>query len=268
MALHTGVAQERASDYFGPSLNRVARLLVAGHSSQVLLSRVTQELVCDALPPEVTLRDLGMYLLKDLTRPEHIFQLSSADLPVDFPPLRALATQPTNMPAPLPSLIGSTIETVGDTALLPTSTSPQEHNGPRRTTIIVAFTAAAVIIIATLIGLIPILMPASDTIKTLIDLNGRWAYRGTSGPVISVAATSFTIDMSAYNRPFAHGSIVDGSTITATFPDATTYTGKLQLPNTIIWSNGSVWTKVDSAGEWTWPYDVSAFWEVIPPHPA
>ncbi|MBV8318830.1 MAG: TIR domain-containing protein [Planctomycetaceae bacterium] len=75
---------------------------------------------------------------------------------------------------------------------------------------------------------------------TVIDLNGRW----DGGSVISVADTSINIDMSASNRPAAHGSIVDSTTITVTFPDDATYTGTLQQPNTIIWSNGTAWTKV------------------------
>jgi len=83
-----------------------------------------------------------------------------------------------------------------------------------------------------------------DTIKTVIDLNGRWTDGSTRSAVISAALTSLAIDMSAYNRPSAHGSIVDNSTITVTFPDDATYTGKLQSPKTIRWSNGSAWTKV------------------------
>ena len=50
-ALHTGAAEERDRDYFGPPVNRVARLLSAGHGGQVLLSLPTQELVRDHLPP-------------------------------------------------------------------------------------------------------------------------------------------------------------------------------------------------------------------------
>ena len=53
MALHTGVAEERDGDYFGPPLNRVARLMAAGHGGQVLLSLATEELVRDHLPPDV-----------------------------------------------------------------------------------------------------------------------------------------------------------------------------------------------------------------------
>lgn len=88
IALHSGAAELRDGDYFGPPLNRVARLLAAGHGGQTLLSLATQELVRDHLPPGVVLRDLGEHYLKDLTQPEQIFQLVAADLPADFLPLR------------------------------------------------------------------------------------------------------------------------------------------------------------------------------------
>ena len=68
-ALHTGAAEERDGDYFGPPLNRVARLLSAGHGGQILLSLAAQELVREQLPEETALRDLGERRLKDLFRP-------------------------------------------------------------------------------------------------------------------------------------------------------------------------------------------------------
>ncbi len=74
MALHTGAAEERDGDYFGPPLNRAARLLAVGHGGQVLLSAAAQELLADQLPAHVALRDLGIHRLKDLSRPEHIYQ--------------------------------------------------------------------------------------------------------------------------------------------------------------------------------------------------
>src|SRR5918994_5088602 len=73
MALHTGEAEERDGDYFGPPLNRVARLLSAGHGGQTLLSRATRELVDGGLPEGVSLRDMGERRLKDLKEPERIF---------------------------------------------------------------------------------------------------------------------------------------------------------------------------------------------------
>jgi class 3 adenylate cyclase len=90
MALHTGAAALRDSDYFGPPLNRVARILALGHGGQTLLSRATHDFVADDLPSQTALRDLGEYPLKDLSRPEQLFQLASLGLPADFPPLRTL----------------------------------------------------------------------------------------------------------------------------------------------------------------------------------
>ena len=103
MALHSGAAELRDGDYFGPPLNRVARLLAAGHGGQTLLSLTTQELVRDHLPPGVALRDLGEHHLKDLTQPEQIFQLIATDLPIDFPPLRIGADRGVDQHAQHPS---------------------------------------------------------------------------------------------------------------------------------------------------------------------
>jgi predicted ATPase/class 3 adenylate cyclase/Tfp pilus assembly protein PilF len=106
MALHTGTTHERDGDYFGPPLNRVARLLSAGHGGQVLLSSSTQELVRDHLPAETHLRGLGERRLKDLSRPERVFQLTAPDLPSEFPPLRTLETRTNNLPLQATPLIG------------------------------------------------------------------------------------------------------------------------------------------------------------------
>jgi len=97
MALHTGITEERGDDYVGPLLNRVARLMSAGHGGQILLTRATEELVRDHLPAGATLRDLGEHQLKDIARPEQLFQLIVPDLPSDFPPLKAIEIQPTQI---------------------------------------------------------------------------------------------------------------------------------------------------------------------------
>src|SRR5215211_2271922 len=104
MALHTGAVEEQGGDYFGPALNRVARLLSAGHGGQTLLSLATQELVRDALPLDARLEDLGERRLKDLYRPERVFQITVPDLPSEFPPLRTLESLRNNLslqPTPL-----------------------------------------------------------------------------------------------------------------------------------------------------------------------
>jgi predicted ATPase/class 3 adenylate cyclase len=118
MALHTGVAEERDGDYFGPPLNRVARLLSAGHGEQTLLSLATQELVRDCLPGKASLLDLGEHRLKDLFRPELVFQLNAPDLPAQFPPLKTLDTKRTNLPAQPTQFIGRERELSAILALL------------------------------------------------------------------------------------------------------------------------------------------------------
>jgi predicted ATPase/class 3 adenylate cyclase/Tfp pilus assembly protein PilF len=106
MALHTGAAEARDNDYFGQPLNRVARLLSAGHGGQVLLSLSTEELTRDALPPAAGLKALGEHRLRDLNRPETIFQLLHPALPSEFPSLKTLDYLPNNLPLQLASFIG------------------------------------------------------------------------------------------------------------------------------------------------------------------
>ncbi len=108
MALHTGAAEERGGDYFGPPLNRVARLMATGHGGQTLLSGAAHASVQDALPASVTLLNLGSHRLKDLGRPEQVFQLEHPALPGSFAPLRSLdnVRLPNNLPQQATSFIG------------------------------------------------------------------------------------------------------------------------------------------------------------------
>lgn len=110
MALHTGSAEERDSDYFGQALNRTVRLLAAGHGGQILLSLASAELLRDHLPKDITLRELGLYRLKDLIRPERIFQVVAPELPGQFPPLKTLESYQHNLPVQLTSFIGRETE--------------------------------------------------------------------------------------------------------------------------------------------------------------
>ncbi len=81
-------------------------------------SPATQELVRDHLPPDAELRDMGTDRLKDLIRPEQIYQLVVADLPASFPPLQTLASRPNNLPAQLTPLIGREREVATACSLL------------------------------------------------------------------------------------------------------------------------------------------------------
>jgi predicted ATPase/class 3 adenylate cyclase len=106
MAIHCGTAEERGGDYFGPVVNRTARLLAIGHGGQVLLSAAAQELVRDELPAGVSLRELGQHGLRDLQRPEQVFQLCHPDLRNGFPPLRSLNTLLHNLPQQVNRFVG------------------------------------------------------------------------------------------------------------------------------------------------------------------
>ena len=106
MALHAGTANERGGDYFGPSLNRVARLVSAAHGGQVLLSDSVYGLLGGRIPEHVELRDLGERRLKDLFRPERIFQLVAPDLPPTFPSLKTLDERLNNLPVQPTPLVG------------------------------------------------------------------------------------------------------------------------------------------------------------------
>ena len=106
MALHTGSASERDGDYFGPAVNRVARLLAIGHGGQVLVSGTATDLLQGTMPAQSSLRDLGTHRLKDLAQPEQVYQLVAADLPQEFPALRSLDQLPNNLPPQLTSFVG------------------------------------------------------------------------------------------------------------------------------------------------------------------
>jgi predicted ATPase/class 3 adenylate cyclase len=105
MAVHTGYAEERDRDYFGPSVNRVSRLLSIGHGGQILVSAAASDLVQWELP-QASLRALGAHRLKDLAHPEQVFQVVVAGLDTDFPALRSLDSLPNNLPLQVTSFIG------------------------------------------------------------------------------------------------------------------------------------------------------------------
>lgn len=117
-AVHVGTADERDADYFGPAVNRVARLLAIGHGGQVLISGVATDLVQGALPAQATLRDLGQHRLRDLARPEHVYQLLAPGLVSDFPPLHSLDVLPNNLPLQLKSFVGREKEVAEIAALI------------------------------------------------------------------------------------------------------------------------------------------------------
>jgi predicted ATPase/class 3 adenylate cyclase/uncharacterized protein HemY len=110
MAIHSGTAEQQDGDYIGSTLNRIARIIGIANGGQIVLSLAAEELCRDTLPPSVTLRPLGSHRLKDLSRPEQLFQICHPDLPESFAPIRSLSSTPNNLPEQLTSFIGRETE--------------------------------------------------------------------------------------------------------------------------------------------------------------
>ncbi len=106
MGIHTGDAEARGGDFFGPAVNRTARIMSAGHGGQILVSGSTATLLQGTLPTGAALRDLGEHRLKDLGRPERFFQVTHPELPVEFPPLSTLDRRPNNLPTQTSAFVG------------------------------------------------------------------------------------------------------------------------------------------------------------------
>jgi predicted ATPase/class 3 adenylate cyclase len=117
-AIHTGTADERDGDYFGPTVNRVARLLAVAHGGQVVVSGSTAPLVRGVMPEGTELRDLGSHRLKDLVEPEHVWQLSIETLQTEFPALRSLDARPNNLPIQSTTFVGREQDIADVTELL------------------------------------------------------------------------------------------------------------------------------------------------------
>jgi predicted ATPase/class 3 adenylate cyclase len=116
MGVHTGEADQREGDYFGATVNRAARLMAAAHGGQVVVSQATEAILRDALPADVGFIDLGVHGLRDLSRPERIFQVTAPGLPAKFARLGSLDVLPGNLPRQVTTFVGREreIETLGE----------------------------------------------------------------------------------------------------------------------------------------------------------
>ena len=121
MGLHTGEAAIVGGDYMGLDIHRAARIASSAHGGQVVLSDTTRTLVEGSLPEGVGLLDLGEHRLKDLARPERIWQLRIDGLPAAFPALKSLDLIPNNLPTQLTSFVGRDRELADGIKLLESS---------------------------------------------------------------------------------------------------------------------------------------------------
>jgi predicted ATPase/class 3 adenylate cyclase len=106
IGVHSGEAQTRSGDYFGPTVNRAARIMAAAHGGQVIVSSASAALVAGGLPAGMTLRDLGEHRLKDLERSERLFQVVHPAMPAEFAPLATLDRRPNNLPTQMSVFVG------------------------------------------------------------------------------------------------------------------------------------------------------------------
>ncbi len=118
IGVHTGEPNVIDDDYQGLDVHRAARICSAAHGGQVLISDATAQLVMGGTPIGLVFDDLGEHRLKDLSRPERLFQLTPEGLDGDLPPLRTLGAARTNLPALPTSLIGRRRELDELTSLL------------------------------------------------------------------------------------------------------------------------------------------------------
>ncbi len=106
MGIHAGPAEYRDGDYFGSTLNRVSRVESAAHGGQILLSRIVVELLEDVPLAAVSFKSLGNHRLRNLDRPEHLYQVITAGLADSFPPPRSMEALPNNLPVQTTSFVG------------------------------------------------------------------------------------------------------------------------------------------------------------------
>ena len=111
MGIHTGEAEVRDGDYSGGAVNRAERLMSVAHGGQIVVSAATEELLHDALPEKYGFVDLGEHRLRDLGRPERLFQVAHPDLGREFAPLRTLDAFPrNNLPRQVTTFVGREAE--------------------------------------------------------------------------------------------------------------------------------------------------------------
>ena len=112
------LAEWRSGDYYGPDVNRGARLTAVAHGGQIVVSEAAATTVSEQLPTEYALRDLGLHRLRDLADSERVFQVVAPGLVSEFPTLRSSNPQRGNLPFLLSSLVGRDAQVAEDVEIL------------------------------------------------------------------------------------------------------------------------------------------------------
>ena len=104
MGVHVGVAEVAEDTYMGVEVHRAARICAAAHGGQVLVSQAAAQL--HGASPDLSLRSLGDYRLKDFDEPQELFQLGGKGLLERFPPPRTAEARVVSLPRESTSLVG------------------------------------------------------------------------------------------------------------------------------------------------------------------
>jgi predicted ATPase/class 3 adenylate cyclase len=171
MGIHTGEAHHAGDDYGGFEVNRAARIAATGHGGQIVLSGATYGLAADDLPVGVEARDLGTYVLRDVPRPERLYQLDVPGLPDAFPPLRAGRSATGNLEERGTTFVGreqqvEEVRALSDASRLVTLTGP---GGSGKTRLAVEVARAIQSIFADGAWLVPLAtIESSDDVLPLV----------------------------------------------------------------------------------------------------
>ena len=230
IGLHTGEPSVGEEGYLGLGVHRAARIMAAGHGGQILVSQTTQSLLEDDELPGLAFRDLGEHRLKDLDRPERIYQLDVQGLPIDFPALRT---------ADAPTAFSGREEELAEAA------RSAVWRARLRTRRWFVAGAAAVVVVA---GLAAALFAAfgSGSAKALsqVDSNALGVVDGTSGDISGEISVGSTPSHVAVGDGAAWVTNADGNTVSKVDPATKQVVDTIPVgsqPSGIAVGNGAVW---------------------------
>ena len=118
MGIHVGPAEARDGDYYGAAVNLAARLMSVAHGGQIVMSLATEEMAVGQLSSDLDLLDLGQHSLRDVIRPERVFQVVHPQLIQQFPRLRSQNPVRGNLVAPTSTFVGRGHEVIAIAQLL------------------------------------------------------------------------------------------------------------------------------------------------------
>ena len=107
MGIHSGDAEFVNQDYSGyVTLSRSQRIMSVAHGGQILITQEIYDSIKEDPEIKVSFKDFGERKMKDILLPEHVYQIVSANIPSEFPPLKSQDARQNNLPSSLTEFIG------------------------------------------------------------------------------------------------------------------------------------------------------------------